>query len=132
MMDKSQAINYFWKSFGWPAYDENTVPDYIYDDQGNKIKVEPPYITYNVAMDSLENVVSLYASLWDHSNSWKNISMKAKEIEERLGNGGQVIRLDKGALWICKGAPFAQRMSDVDDSIRRIYLNIQVEFLTAY
>lgn len=32
-----------------------------------------------------------------------------------------------------RGSPFAQRMSDPnDDMIRRIYINITAEFLTAY
>ena len=42
-MDKSQALNTFWNSFGIPAYDEYTVPD------GTSI----PYITYDTATDAV-------------------------------------------------------------------------------
>lgn len=122
-MDKAQAIDYFWNGFGLPAYDESTVP-------GN---AGMPRITYNVATGDLFDTVSLYASIWYRSTSWWAITQKAKEIERRLGEyGGEVISLDEGKLWIVKGSPFMQRMSDPDDSIRRIYINVIAEFLTAY
>lgn len=122
-MDKAQAIDAFWNSFGLPAYDENTVPQ----------NATLPRITYNVATGSLEDVISLTGSLWYRSSSWQDISLKAKEIEKRLGiHGGEVIDLDDGKLWLVKGNPFSQRMPDPDNSIRRIYINIQAEFLTAY
>lgn len=122
-MDKVQALNDFWNSFGLPAYDENTVPP----------DAPMPRITYNVVTDNLEHIVSLYASIWYRSSSWKEITLKAAEIEKRLGeHGGVVIALDEGRMWIDRGQPFAQRMDDTDDSIRRIYMNIQVEYLTAY
>ncbi len=122
-MDKAQAISGFWNSFGLPAYDENTVPQ----------DAVLPRITYSIATDSLENVVNLSASIWYRTTSWKDITEKANEIERRLGEyGGQVIDLSNGKVWIMKGTPFAQRMNDPDDSIRRIVINIQVEYLTAY
>lgn len=122
-MDKSQAINNFWQRFGLPAYDENTVPD----------DAALPRITYNVETDSLDNVVSLNASLWYRSKSWEEISKKADEIGEYITKMiPPTIQIDNGRLYITKGSPFAQRMEDPDDSIRRIYLNIQAEFLTAF
>lgn len=123
-MDKAQALHSFWNSFGVPAYDESTVPQ----------DADIPRITYNIATDSLDNVLNLYASLWYRSTSWKDITLKAKEIEKHLGeHGGKVIQLDEGYLWIQKGVPFAQRMSDPDDDmIRRIYINVSVEYLTPY
>lgn len=122
-MDKAQAINYFWNSFGIPAYDENTVPQ----------DASMPRITFNVITDVLDNPVSMSASLWYRSTSWKEITIKAKEIEKRLSeHGGEVIDLDNGKLWITKGSPFTQRLQDPDDTIRRIYINVRAEFLTAY
>ena len=122
-MDKSQAIDYFWNSFGLMAFDENTVPKWA----------QMPYITYNISTDSLDNVVSMSASLWYRTTSWKDITNKANEIEKYLGeHGGIVLKLNEGRMWINKGTPFIQRINDPDDSIRRIRLNIQTEFLTAF
>ena len=53
------------------------------------------------------------------------------EIEAQIGRGGITLSLDNCAVWIKKGSPFAQRMGDSDDMVRRIYMNIEAEFLTA-
>ena len=120
-MDKAQALYQFWSNF-LPAYDENNVPD----------DAELPYITYMTATDSLGYVVQLNGSIWYRSTRWDEITKKADEIAEYIGYGGKVVKLDDGYMWLTKGTPFAQRMRDEDDSIRRIYINIQAEYLTAY
>lgn len=122
MIDKWQAIQNFWSGFGWPAYDENSVPE----DAGY------PRITYEVQTDSLDNIVLLSASLWDRSTSWEKISKKADQIASEIVHmSPPAIRIAGGGLYISKGSPFASRMADEDDSVRRIYLNINAEFLTA-
>lgn len=42
------------------------------------------------------------------------------------------IKFDNGRLFITKGTPFAQRMTDEDDMVRRIYINITAEYFSAY
>lgn len=120
-MDKAQAIHAFWSSFGWPAYDENDVPD----------EALMPYITYEVTESNIGKPVILTASLWDRSTMWKMVSQKAKEIAERLGYGGMTIRFDDGFIFLTQGTPFAQRLSAEDDAVRRINLNIAAEFVSA-
>lgn len=133
-MDKSQAIDLFWNSFGWTAYDEGTVPD----------DAKIPRITYSVVTDSIGQPVMIPASLWDRSTSWERISKKAEEIGRAVENrdyaelmniSSPTIPIDepKGRLFFTKGSPFAQRMQEPSDSMmRRIYLNIDVEYFTAY
>lgn len=120
-MNKAEALNSFWNSFGLFAYDENTVPK----------NAQMPYITYNVATGAIEDYVSLHASLWYHETSWKNIQKKADEIAKYIGQS-KIIKLDKGYLYITQGTPFAQRMSDENPDIRRIYINLAVEYFTEY
>lgn len=117
-MDKWQAIQNFWESFSIPAYDETTVPD----------DAQMPYITYNAAVDSLDRPTVLTASLWYKTNSWSEISQKADEISDALIQV-KTIPLDVGYLYVTRGQPFAQRMVDEDDTVRRIYLTLMVEFL---
>lgn len=125
-MDKAQAIYQFWSQFGLPVYDENTIPT------GNN-RPQMPYLTYSMVTDSLGNPVSMSADLWYHSTSWQAITKKADEIAKVLGTGGQVIPVDGGYIYIVRGSPFSQRMSDPEDAdIRRIYINIMAEYLTAY
>lgn len=123
-MDKAQALQNFWESFGIPAYEQTTVPE----------SAKMPYITYSVSTDSLDNVVNMTASVWYHSTSWKDISEKTEQIARYIvGMNPPSIKFDGGRLYIAKGNPFAQRMADPnDDMIRRMYLNIQAEYLSAY
>ena len=117
----------FWASFKLDAYDETSVPD-----EKTRIALNGkafPYLTYETADDSFENEVPASASLWYRSTSWADITAKAKEIKSAIGRGGIILRTDGGALWLKRGTPFAQRMSDTDDSIRRMVLNVTVEFI---
>ena len=123
-MTKEQAIQKFWESFDIPAYDEQTVPD----------DAVMPYITYNIVTDSIGNVVNLAGSIWYRSTSWRLVTEKANQIAKYVGEYGFArYKLSDGYMWIAKGTPFSQRLSDPeDDMIRRIYINLQAEFLTAY
>lgn len=124
-MDKIQAIHNFWSGFNLPAYDENSVPT-------GENAPDFPYITYFTATDALGYPVQLNGSLWYRDSSWKDISLKAQEISNAIGLSGNCIKIDDGYMWLIRGNPFSQRMSEPnDDMVRRIYLNIQVEFLTA-
>lgn len=123
-MDKFQALHSFWSSFGIPAYDENTVPS------GN-FTPETPYITYEAAVSDLGHPIALSASLWYYGPSWRPVTEKALEIESEIGRGGVTQPMDNGALWIKRGNPFARRMSDPNDMIRRIIVNIEAEYFTA-
>lgn len=118
-MDKEQALHNFWSQFG-TAYEQSTVPD----------DATLPRITYEVITDNFgaQNVLS--ASIWDRSTSWKSVTDILHTIESTLGYGGQTIHYDEGMMWVKRGVPFAQRMTDTDDSIRRIVVNIEVEYIS--
>lgn len=119
-MDKEQALQNFWSSFGIPAYDEYTVPD----------DATMPYITYSVATGSLDNMVGLTATIWYKSTSWREITRLKNRIAESIGVGGKRIKLDNGYAWLCRGNTFAQRIPSTDDRVRAYYLQLNAEFLT--
>lgn len=119
-MDKEQALQSFFQSFGIPAYDENTVPD----------DAPLPRVTYQSITDNFNVQNVLGASIWDRNKSWKSVTDILHQIENELGYGGTTIRYNNGLLWLYRGVPFAQRMGDEDDSIRRIVLNIEVEYMS--
>lgn len=124
-MDKMQVLNEFWNSFGWKAYDENTVPDDAMEKNGGK------YITYEAAFSAFDEIVPLTASLWQRSSAWTDTMQKSFDISEYIGRGGVVLHHDDGILWITRGQPFAQRLSDENNMIRRVYININAEFMSA-
>ena len=121
-MTKAAAIYQFWNSFGLAAYDENTVPD----------DAAFPYITYQLVTDSFDYEIPLTASIWYRSESWTAINSKTEEVSQKISRGGKIIPCDGGAIWLKRGQPFAQSMGDESDNlIKRKYLNITAEFMTA-
>ena len=119
-MDKLQAYNAFWNSFSLRAYDGTSVPD----------GAIMPYITYEAAEDGFGSPVALTASIWYRSSSWTDAVSKLKEIEQEIGMGGKIIPYQNGVMWIKKANPWAQRLGEEnDDSVRRIVMNLEVEFI---
>ena len=124
-MRKSQAIQYFWSLFGLKAMNEYTVP--TGDD-----KPDFPYITYSVSESAIDEPVAMSASLWYRSSSWSDIEIKTNEIAEYIKTMNP-IKIDDGYITIVGGTPFAQRLDDPsDDMIRRMIINVTVEYFTKY
>ena len=121
-MTKAAAIYQFWSGFGLTAYEENSVPT----------DAAFPYITYQLVTDSFDREVPVSASLWYRSESWTAINAKTEEISQKISRGGKIIPCDGGVIWLKRGQPFAQNMGDESDNlIKRKYLNITAEFMTA-
>ena len=128
-MDKAQALYKFWSLFlpaidEQSAYDESTLED---------LDIEYPYISFEVATDSFDSTVAIGADIWYKSTSWADATEKADEISDYIGLGGVMFPYTGGAIWITRGTPFAQRLPEEsgNDSIRRIHININAEYLSA-
>lgn len=119
-MDKWQALQAFWSRFG-KAYDESTVEE----------KPTFPYLTYEAAGDSIGSQTILRASVWDRNRSWKTVTDITETISSTITMGGITVPYEGGMIWIKRGEPFAQRLADEDDTIRRININVEVEFISA-
>lgn len=119
-MNKFQAVQTYWSSFGLPAYNELTVPS----------DAQMPYFTYESGVGSLNGPMVLSGSLWYRGTSWAPIMQKVIEIEPYAD---QSIPYEGGALKIRKPEEkWAQPMSEPsDDKIRRIVFTIEAEFLSA-
>ena len=134
-MNKQQAYNAFWRSFGVLAFEENSVPD---DETINALiasgvaSSKYPYITYQVIVDDIGNAIYPTASIYDHSSSWQTVDELSAVISERI-QGMNTIKLDNGRMFVTKGRPFAQHLSeDGDPYMKRIVLNLGIEFFTEY
>lgn len=123
-MTKAEAINSFLNSFGLTAFDENTVPD---ADSG---LLPQNYITYAYSEPPFfGDEMVLPIQLWYRNTySWNDITAKAEFIRNVVGMRGAVLDVDNGKLRVKRGSPFLQRQSDEDDSVRRIYIVLDVEF----
>lgn len=120
-MDKWQAQHEFWNSFGIPAYEEHSVPD----------DAPFPRITYEAATSVFESLVSITASIWIRSTSWKDADTLADAIEHHVKEMG-CPEIEGGRYRVYIGdTTFAQRMDDPsDDQIKRIILNVTFEYMT--
>lgn len=117
--DKWQTLQDFWSSFGIPAYDTASVPD----------DAVMPYITYTALVAPFEMTTLLTADIWYHSTAWNDISNKADEIGAFL-QGGELVSLQDGKqyIYLAQGSPFAQRIQDEDDTVKRVRINVMGEF----
>ena len=119
-MNKQQAYHSFWSGYSIPAYEENSVPD----------GATMPYITYESSTDNFDYAVALTASIWYRSSSWADIIDKEATISSTITAGGKIVPYEGGALWITRAHPWARRSTgETDDLVRRIILNVFVEFL---
>lgn len=124
-MTKDEALFQFWSRFGLTAYEETTVPT---GENAPKF----PYLTYQNVTDSFGNNVQMAASVWYRDTGWAKANAKAQEIADYIGRGGVMVQYSGGAMWIRRGTPFAQSMrDDSDNMIRRKYLNLYAEFMSA-
>ena len=132
-MNKQQAYNAFWGGFGVLAFEENSMPDDTVINaliKSGAAQSKYPYITYQVLIDDLNNVVNPTASIYDKSTSWERADTLANAISGRI-QAMNTIALDNGRMFITKGSPFAQHMGDEgDNTIKRVVLNLSIEFLT--
>ena len=121
-MTKGAALYRFFSGFGMTAYASASVPD----------DVEFPYLTYDLVTSAWESdPVSLTVNLWYYTESEAEPNAKAREISEALGMGGRVLPCDGGYIWLKRGSPWCQSLSDeTDNNIKRRYLNITAEYLT--
>lgn len=134
-MNKQQAYNVFWSRFGVLAFEENSMPD---DEtiealiKSGAASSKYPYIAYQVIVDDLGHPVFPTASIYDRSSSWERADILANTISEAITKMN-TIRLDNGRMFITKGSPFAQHQLESEDlSIRRVILNLGIEFFTEY
>lgn len=122
-MTKEEALHSFWSSFELPAYEENSVYAVA--------SPQMPYITYEVATGDFNTEIPLTASLWYDSYSWGAPNTKKSEIAAAIGNGGVIIPCDGGYIWLKRSGRFAQNTGDsTSDTVKRVILNVTVEFFT--
>ena len=120
-MDKQQALQTFFSQFA-TAYEESDVPDDADLKQG--------YITYQKMIGSFDEPVFPSARIWSRSTSWRKADEILNNMNDHLKNGGQIFELDEGRMWIERGSPFAQAVSEEDRSVRSYLINLAVEFFT--
>lgn len=121
-MTKDKALHAWFSQF-LTAYPTSSVPD----------DAVFPWLTYELitgAWDSGE--IGLTVNLWYYTTQEAEPNAKAREISDAIGLGGVFVPCDDGAIWIKRGSPWCQNVRDDSDAnIKRRYLNVTIEYITA-
>lgn len=121
-MTKAAALHQFFSSFDMTAYTATSVPeDAVF-----------PYLTYELITSAWDGgEVGLTVNLWFYTESEAIPNAKADEISKAIGIGGKVIPCDSGYIWLKRGTPWCQSLSDeTSPTIKRRYINVTAEYLT--
>lgn len=120
-MTKGAALQAFFETI-LPAYAASAVPD----------DVVFPYLTYELITSAWEGgEVGLTVNLWFYTTSEATPNAKAQELSEAIGYGGKLLKCDGGYIWLKRGSPWCQNLSDdTDPRIKRRYINVIAEYLT--
>lgn len=121
-MTKTAALQQFFSSFGISAYTSASVPD----------DVVFPFLTYDLITGAWgDEPAAITVNLWYYTESEAVPNAKAEEMSKAIGMGGVTVPCDDGIIWIRRGSPWCQSISDESDkTIKRRYINITAEFLT--
>lgn len=121
-MTKAAALHQFFSGFGIPAYTATSVPD----------DAIFPYLTYELITGAWEEgPVSMTVNLWFYTESEAIPNAKAQQMSDSIGLGGRTIPCDGGMIWIKRGSPWCQSLSDdTAPGIKRRYINVTAEYTT--
>ena len=126
MTQLQQALDAFFRGFGLPAYVEDEVPAYDYDDEGARFEVKPPYITYQATAPDWKDGAPLYARVWYRDAGNEALNAKVDEIEAAIGEGAS-LPTESGCVYLFKGNPFVQRQRfQYDQTLKCAYLSFMM------
>ena len=118
----ARMLQDFYSSFGIPAFPEQQVPDT--DEAGNEL--QPPYITYRLVVPNWAGNATHYARVFYRSFSLAEVSAKADEIAERIGEG-ITLKSDDGYITLSPGEPFMQfQPTDETPEIKIVRINMEM------
>lgn len=119
-MTKAAALHNFFSSLSLPAYPTTEVPK----EPGAK------YLTYEPKFGCIDDGdMSITVNIWMHTTSEAEPNAAAQRLSEAIGQGGKLLACEGGFIWLKRGAPWCQNLSDGD--WKRRYINMTAEYLTA-
>lgn len=120
-MTAESALFHFLSGFGIPAYADTSVPD----------DADMPYLTYELVVGHWDSgEVNVPVHLWYRTTSEAVLNAKVRDIARAVPLGGTTVPCDGGMLWVKRGSPWAQAVSDESDAdVRSRYINLDIEYL---
>ena len=91
-----------------------------------------PYLTYELITGAWNGgEVGLTVNMWFRTTSEKEPNAAVDKLSKAIGLGGVFLHCDDGVIWLKRGSPWAQSLTDATDkTIKRRYINVTAEYLT--
>lgn len=120
-MTKGAALQSFFDGI-MTSYAASAVPD----------DATLPYLTYELITSAWGGgEVGLTVNMWFRTTSEKEPNEAVDKLSKAIGLGGVFLHCDDGVIWLKRGSPWAQSMTDATDkTIKRRYINVTAEYLT--
>ena len=120
-MTKGAALQSFFDSI-MTSYAASSVPD----------NAALPYLTYDFITSAWDGgEVGLTVNMWFRTTSEKEPNAAVDRLSKAIGLGGVQLPCDDGMIWLKRGSPWAQSLTDeTDKTIKRRYINVTAEYLT--
>ena len=120
-MTKGAALQSFFGGI-MTAYAASAVPD----------DATLPYLTYDLITSAWgSGEVGLTVNMWFRTTSEKEPNAAVDKLSKAIGLGGVQLQCDDGIIWLKRGSPWAQSLTDeTDKTIKRRYINVTAEYLT--
>lgn len=88
-----------------------------------------PYATHRIPTGTWGATSSMEVDVWCEHGHTAEAAGYAGRLRTALGMGGAIVPCDGGAVVLRRGTPFAQPVAD--DRAERMYVNVDIEYLTA-
>ena len=120
-MTKGAALQAFFDGI-MTSYAASAVPD----------NATLPYLTYELITSAWGGgEVGLTVNMWFRTTSEKEPNAAVDKLSKAIGLGGVFLHCDDGVIWLKRGSPWAQSLTDATDkTIKRRYINVTAEYLT--
>ena len=120
-MTKGAALQSFFDGI-MTSYAASAVPD----------DATLPYLTYELITSAWDGgEVGLTVNMWFRTTSEKEPNAAVDKLSKAIGLGGVFLYCDDGVIWLKRGSPWAQSLTDeTDKTIKRRYINVTAEYLT--
>ena len=120
-MTKGAALQSFFDSI-MTSYASSAVPE----------DATLPYLTYRLTPRAWNGgAVGLTVNMWFRTTSEKEPNAAVDKLSKAIGLGGVFLHCDDGVIWLKRGSPWAQSLTDATDkTIKRRYINVTAEYLT--
>lgn len=120
-MTKGAALQSFFDGI-MTSYAASAVPD----------DATLPYLTYELITNAWDGgEVGLAVNMWFRTTSEKEPNAAVDKLSKAIGLGGVFLHCDDGVIWLKRGSPWAQSLTDETDKIiKRRYINVTAEYLT--